>query len=312
MSLLRSLSDELAAVVDRVSPAVLHVRAMHARRGGLASGSGVLVSPDGFALTNSHVIHGAAAVETSLPDGRTVVADVVGEDPATDLAVLRLPPGPTFPHATLAEGNSLRPGDIVIAVGSPYGLTFTVTAGIVSALGRTMPSRHAGRLIEGVIQTDAPLNPGNSGGPLVDVDGRVVGVNTAVLDGAQGLCFAVPASTAAFVLSEILRHGRVRRAWLGLGAEEALVPAVLARANGLTTAKGILVRTVQPGSPAAAAGIRLGDVIVRLDGTDVASVSDLHRRLDASAIGRALRLSVLRAGRLETLAVEPTELPVAA
>jgi S1-C subfamily serine protease len=307
VSLLRSLSDELASVVERAGPSVLHVRAMRERRPGVSGGSGVLVSPDGFALTNSHVVHGATAVEADTPEGRTLVADVVGDDPATDLAVLRLPSDAPLACSTLGDSNALRVGDVVLAVGSPYGLSFTVTAGIVSALGRTIRSQAAGRMIEGVIQTDAPLNPGNSGGPLLDVEGRVVGVNTALLDGAQGLCFAVPSDTASFVLSEILRHGRVRRAWLGIGAEDAVLPAPVARREGLRAPRGVLVRHVEPGGPAGVAGLRPGDVLVRFDGRDVTNVADLHRVLDAGAIDRDLPLDVLRGGRREPVLVRPVD-----
>jgi S1-C subfamily serine protease len=307
MSLLRSMSDELTALVERVSPAVVHVRAMRDRGPGIATGSGVLVTPDAYALTNSHVVHGATGLEVVLADGRTLLADVVGDDPATDLAVLRIAENGSLPHATLADSNRLRVGDVVLAIGSPYGLTRTVTAGIVSALGRTLPSQAAGRVIEGVIQTDAPLNPGNSGGPLLDADGSVVGINAAVLAAAQGLCFAVPSNTAAFVLSELLRHGRVRRAFLGLAGEEVLLPAPVARANGLPSARGVAVRTVERESPAGVAGLRPGDVIVAFAGRAVATVADLHRLLDAEAIGTSIELGVLREGRRTTLAVRPVE-----
>ncbi|TAJ19181.1 MAG: trypsin-like serine protease, partial [Planctomycetota bacterium] len=227
MGILHSFSDAVAAVVQRASPAVLHLQSIRERSQGLASGSGVLITPDGYALTNSHVVHGAAAIEALLPDGRTLLADIVGDDPATDLALLRLAPAHALPHVELADSGALRVGDFGIAVGAPYGLSFTVTTGIVSALGRTLRARD-GRAIEGVIQTDAPLNPGNSGGPLLDADARVIGINTAIFHPAQGLCFAIPSSTASFVAAEILAHGRVRRAWLGLGAEEVLLPAARA------------------------------------------------------------------------------------
>src|SRR5258706_361723 len=258
MSLLDSLADEVASVVDKVSPSVVHVRAISPGRGGRtgnASGSGVLVAAEGLLLTNSHVIRGAVGVEAELADGRTLIADVAGDDPATDMALLRLPraePGtsgePSYPHATLGYSYGLRVGDFAIAVGSPYGLARTVTLGIVSALGRTLKSEAAGRTIEGVIQTDAPLNPGNSGGPLLDSAGRVVGINTAILLGAQGLCFAVPSNTAAFVMAEFLAHGRVRRAWLGIAAEEVLLPAQVAERAGLAKSRGVLVRSVEPKS----------------------------------------------------------------
>lgn len=312
MSLLRVLSDELASLVERVGPAVVHVRALRDGAPAVATGSGVLVDGDGFALTNSHVVHGASGVEVALADGRTLLADVVGDDPATDLAALHVVAGSPVPHVDLADSNRLRVGDLVVAIGAPFGLVHTVTAGIVSALGRTLPSQAAGRVIEGVVQTDAPLNPGNSGGPLVDAEGRVVGINAAVLAQAQGLCFAVPSNTAAFVLGEIRRHGRVRRAFLGVGAEEVLVPAPLARAQGLDDARGVAVRQVRAGSPAARAGLRTGDVIVRFAGRAVATVADLHRLLDASAIGARADLVVLRTGARLALAVEPVEAPLPA
>jgi len=225
MSILKSLADEVAAVVERVGPAVVHVRAIPGREGGrgvrgLSTGSGVLIAPDGLALTNSHVVHGAAGIEVELDDGRSLMADLRGEDPATDLALLRVGAGGDLPFATLADSNAVRVGDGAIAVGSPFGLTRTVTFGIVSALGRSLPSRDAGRRIEGVLQTDAPLNPGNSGGPLLDVEGGVIGINTAILLGGQGLCFAVSSNTASFVVTEVLAHGRVLKS-------EDVEPAVL-------------------------------------------------------------------------------------
>jgi len=310
MSLLDSLADEVASVVDKVSPAVVHVRAIHSgRRGqaGHASGSGVLVSAEGLALTNSHVVRGAVGVEAELADGRTLIADVAGDDPATDMALLRLSPGAPFPHATLGDSNGLRVGDFAIAVGSPYGLARTVTLGIVSALGRTLRSEAAGRTIEGVIQTDAPLNPGNSGGPLLDSAGRVIGINTAIVQGAQGLCFAVPSNTASFVMAEFLAHGRVRRAWLGIGAEEVLLPKPIVEKAGLAAARGILVRSVEPGSPAAGAGLQKGDVVVTLSGRPIASIADLHRALSRDAIGIALEIGIVRAGARSTLTVRPNE-----
>lgn len=307
MSLLDSLSDEVAAVVDHVSPAVVHVRAITADRRGNASGSGVIVAPEGLVLTNSHVVRGATGVETELADGRTLIADVVGDDPATDIALLKLTSPAPLPHARLGDSNGLRVGDFAIAVGSPFGLARTVTLGIVSALGRTLRSDAAGRVIEGVIQTDAPLNPGNSGGPLLDSAGRVVGINTAIVLGAQGLCFAVPSNTAAFVMAECLSHGRVRRAWLGIGAEEVLLPAAAAQKVGLSKPRGVLVRTVEPKSPAAGAGIRPGDVIVGLSGKEIASVADLHRALSGDAIGVAAGLAVVRGGERVALSIRPVE-----
>ncbi|TAH38276.1 MAG: PDZ domain-containing protein [Planctomycetota bacterium] len=306
MSLLRALSDEVAAVVESVGPAVLHVRAIHGPSARLAAGSGVLIAPDGYALTNSHVVHGGAGFEAELSDGRSVLADVVGEDPATDLALLRLSGG-AFPHAALGDSNAVRVGDVAIAVGSPFGLARTVTLGIVSALGRTLPSQAPGRAIEGVIQTDAPLNPGNSGGPLLDVAGKVIGVNTAVIPAAQGLCFAVPSNTAAFVVAELLAHGRVRRAWLGVSVLEVLLPAAVARDLQRPHPRALAVLEVAPGSPAAAAGLRPRDLLLALDGHPLASAADLQRALDARAIGRAQEVSALRGRERLSLRVSPQE-----
>ncbi len=305
MDFLRSLSREVAAVVEAVSPAVLHLRSVRAGRDGLSGGSGVVVAADGLALTNSHVVHGAAVVEAALTDGRSLVADVLGDDPVTDLAVLRLPAS-GLPAATLGDSNALRAGDWVAAVGSPFGFSLTVTAGIVSALGRTLPGR-GGRPLEGVIQTDAPLNPGNSGGPLVDAEARVVGIATALVLPAQGLCFAIPSNTAAFVLGEVLAHRRVRRAQLGVAVQEVLLPAAIARTAGLDEARGVAVHHVASGSAAAAAGVAPGDVLVAFGGRPLRTVADLHRALGSEAIGREAELVVLRRGLRETRRIVPAE-----
>jgi S1-C subfamily serine protease len=308
MNSLRSLSDEVAGVVERVGPAVLHVRALHANRRGLGTGSGVLISPDGYALTNSHVVHGSAGIEAELSDGRTHIADLVGDDPATDLAVLRFGAKDKLPHAELGDSNALRVGDFVVAVGSPFGLARTVTLGIVSALGRTLGTG-TGRVIEGVIQTDAPLNPGNSGGPLLDGEGRVVGINTAIVQGGQGLCFAVPANTASFVTSQILAHGRVRRAWLGIAGEEVLLPKRVERDLGLASARGVAVVRVEADSPAAAAGLRPRDVLVGFRGRPIASIADLHRLLDAEMIDATTEIELVRGREKLRLSVRLSELP---
>jgi S1-C subfamily serine protease len=311
MSTLRSLSDEVAGVVERASAAVLHVRTIVATgpsRSRLSGGSGVLVTPDGLALTNSHVVRGAAGVECELANGRSVLADIVGDDPSTDLAVLRVPDASKQESVELRDSNALRVGEIVVALGSPFGLARTVTLGIVSALGRTLPSPD-GRNIEGVIQTDALLNPGNSGGPLLDVDGRLVGINTAIHPGGQGLCFAVPSNTASFVLSEILEHGRVRRAYLGIGVEEVMLPTPAARHLGLATNRGVAVQSVEPGSPAERAGLRARDVLVLLDKKPIETVADLFRALDGEAIGRVVELGIVREGARRTLRIQPREAP---
>lgn len=306
MSLLRTLSDEVAALADRAGPAVLHVQTLRTGRARLAGGSGVVISPGGLALTNSHVVHGSTGIEAELADGRTVIADLVGEDPATDLAVLRLDASGLEP-LKLADSNALRVGDVVVALGSPFGLARTVTMGIVSALGRTLPSQDKGRMMEGIIQTDAPLNPGNSGGPLLGIDGSVVGINTAIVLGGQGLAFAIPSNTASFVAGEILAHGRVRRAFLGIHGEEILLPGPLARRLGRADPRAVAVHAVEEGSPAAAAGLLPRDVILGFRGEPVATVADLHRRLDAGAIGADVPLDVLREGVPVRLALRPRE-----
>jgi len=304
MGAMRTLADEVSAIVERVGPAVVHVRSIpggspgRRRRRGLASGSGVIVSSDGYALTNSHVVHGSAGVEVELMDGRTILADLVGDDPATDLALLRVSSEQALPFAELGNSNDLRVGDFAVAVGSPFGLTHRVKLGIVSALGRSLASREAGRRIEGVIQTDAPLNPGNSGGPLLDDRGRVIGINTAIVLGGQGVCFAVPSNTASFVVSQILTHGRVRRARLGIHAEEVMLRG---------GRRGVAVREVVAGSPAERAGLRRGDVIVELDGVAIESVPDLHRELGHERIDSVVELVVTRAGERTALQARPDE-----
>lgn len=312
MSLLRSLSSELSSLVEKLSPSVVHVRALTESSSGLASGSGVVVAPDGYALTNSHVVRGAAGLEATLHDGRTLLVDVVGDDPATDLALLRINSREPLQAAALGDSNALRVGELVMAIGSPFGLTRTVNAGIVSALGRSLRSSQGGRLIEGVIQTDAPLNPGSSGGPLLDGDGNVVGINTAILFPAQGLGFAVPSNTASFVTQELLSHRRVRRAALGIGVEEVTFPARLARSSGIEEPRGVLIRSVTPGSPAASGGLKEGDVIVGLAGQPVASIADLHRLLGRDAIGARVGARILRGGQLLDVILEPSEAPLSA
>jgi S1-C subfamily serine protease len=306
MAFMRSMSDEVAQIVERVGASVLHVRSMRLGRLGISGGSGVLISPDGLALTNSHVVQGSSGIEAELSDGRTVIADLVGQDPATDLAVLRLSSATGFQSASVGDSNTLRVGDFVLAAGSPFGLARSVTLGIVSALGRSLTGA-GGRRIEGVIQTDAPLNPGNSGGPLLDGDGKVVGINTAIVQGSQGLCFAVPVNTAKFVLGEILEHGRVRRAGLGIAAPEVLFPKKLATQAGLTAARGVAIERGEPGSPPSRAGRLPRDVIVSLRKRPVESVADLHRLLDHEAIDAENAVEILRGSRRLELAVLPEE-----
>ncbi|HEV8361592.1 MAG TPA: trypsin-like peptidase domain-containing protein [Candidatus Thermoplasmatota archaeon] len=299
---LRALSDQLASLVARVAPAVALLRPGREARDGeevfLGAGSGVVVSPDGILLTNHHVSEDARTVQVMLPSGERHTAQVLGSDAATDLAVLRMP-ARDLAHLDLATDPDLRVGEAVLAVGSPFGLAGTVTMGIVSGLGRTMRSG-SGHLIENVIQTDAPLNPGNSGGPLVDMRGRVVGINTALFAPGQGIALAVPSPTARWVLDEILLHGRVRRAWLG----------VVAQTVQLSPQRGaVFVRRLYKPSPAASAGVRAGDVVLSLDGHALEGMDDLQRRLHRDAIGKRVALRVLREDREVELAVRLGEAP---
>jgi S1-C subfamily serine protease len=306
--LLDAYSHAVTRAVRRVRPSVLHLKVRtKGRRRGEGSGSGFLFTPDGLALTNSHVVHDAAEIRATSVDGDEVVAQLIGDDPDTDLAVIRLPGG-AYPHVGFADASRLEPGQIAIAIGNPLGFETTVTTGVVSALGRTMRSR-SGRLIDQVVQTDAALNPGNSGGPLVNARGDVIGVNTAVVMGAQGICFAISAGTAEWVASRLVRDGRVRRSWLGITAQSTRVPARIATANRLPRDSGVLVTGVQPGSPAAIAGLREGDVVVELHEAPIASADDLHRLLTDDRIGRMTPARVLRGGRAVTIAVTPREAP---
>jgi len=306
--LLDAYSNAVARVVDDVGPAVVRVAiepdASAGRRGG--AGSGVIVSPDGLVLTNSHVVQKARVVRVAASDGREIEARVLGDDPHTDLAVLRAAHGNALPAARLGDAKTLRRGQLVVAIGNPLGFDSTVTAGVVSALGRSLRAA-SGHLIDDVIQTDAALNPGNSGGPLVSSLGEVVGINTAVIAGAQGICFAVSSNTASHVLTEILRHGRVRRAFVGIGAQTLPISRRMARSLGVERDLAAIVTAVDPEGPAAKAGLRERDIIVGLDGIPVTGADDLIRLLGPERIGRAIELSVVSAGRLKPVAVTPTE-----
>ena len=277
------------------------------RQGG---GSGFVFTPDGLILTNSHVVHDARRIDVSLPDGRRFPARTIGDDPATDLAVIRIgmPSNdtPSLVAAPLGDSQKLRVGQLAIAIGNPYGFQYTVTAGVVSALGRSLRS-YSGRLIDDVIQTDASLNPGNSGGPLVTSDGRVVGVNTATIMGAQGLCFAIGINTAKFVAGRLLRDGRIRRSYIGVEAQTAPLHRRLVRFYDLRQESGVFVMSVADGSPARKAGLREGDVIIALDGKPVAGVDDLHRLLTDARVGVSSSLIVLRWTEKLELKVMPEE-----
>ena len=305
--LLDAYSHAVTTAVARVAPAVAHVRVERGKgaRGREGAGSGFLITPDGYLVTNSHVASGAAALEVTLPDGRTADAKIVGDDPDSDLAVLKVQAS-DLSWIRLGDSSRVRVGQVAIAIGSPFGFQHTVTAGIVSALGRSMRAQ-TGRLLDNVLQTDASLNPGNSGGPLVDARGEVIGVNTAVILAAQGICFAIAAATAERVAVALIREGRVRRARLGVGGQTLPLPRRVVRHFALPCESGVRIETVERGSPAAAAGLARGDVIVALDGTPVPDIDTLQRVLAADVIARAVEVFVVRRDRTLTVAVTPEE-----
>ncbi|MEZ0170367.1 S1C family serine protease [Microvirga sp. TS319] len=302
--LLDAYSHAVTSVVDGIGPAVVRVEPqVSGRMAGM--GSGVIISPDGLLLTNSHVMQGARDAKVTGPDGRPIHAQMIGDDPDTDLALLRAS-GDGLPFATLGNSKLLKRGQIAIAIGNPLGFESTVTAGVVSALGRSLRAK-SGRLIDDVIQTDAALNPGNSGGPLVATSGEVVGINTAVIMGAQGICFAVASNTASFVVTELIRHGRVRRASIGVAGQTVPLPRRVAYAAGLPLSAGVAIAAVEPGSPAAQAGLEQGDVLLALDGEPVGGIDDLVRLLNGDRIGQVVTLTILRRGEMQTLPVTPVE-----
>jgi len=301
--LLDAYSDAVTAAARTAAPAVVHLNVRHARRGG--TGSGFFFTPDGLLLTNSHVVHQARELRVTTQEGERFEADLIGDDPDSDLAVLRVSAS-NVPHVAFARSGTLQIGQLAIAIGNPLGFAHTVTAGVVSALGRSLRAS-TGRLIDDVIQTDAALNPGNSGGALVSSRGRVMGINTAMIMGAQGICFAVASNTAQIVLTQLLQHGRVRRARIGIAGSPVPVQRRIAHANGLAQAMAVQVVEVQPGSPAARAGLEQGDRIVALDGMTIEGVDDLLRVLDASRIGQEIEVKMLRRGALETARMVPGE-----
>lgn len=307
-ALMDAYSKAVVGVVEAVSPAVVHVQVRSSRGGrvGHGSGSGVIVSPDGLILTNNHVIDGAQAISLSQGDGRQFGARLVGRDPDTDLAVLRAETTERLSFAGLADSRKLRPGQIAIAIGNPLGFQSTVTAGIISAVGRSLRAE-SGRLIDDVIQTDAALNPGNSGGPLVNSVGHVIGINTASILGAQGLCFAVASNTAEYVLTQILAHGRVRRGVVGIVAEHVVLPQSVRHKHGLKQASAIGIRGVQSGGPAEAAGLVAGDILLSLDGVAVAGVDDVSRLLNDKRIHQKVTAEVLRNDVKLQFAIVPEE-----
>ena len=311
--LLDAYSAAVVAASERVGPAVVHVEVAQAprkaegeapRRG---SGSGFVFTPDGFILTNSHVVHGARAIQVSFADGAGFDADWVGDDPDTDVAVIRVG-GHHLPAAPLGSSRALRVGQLAIAIGNPYGFQHTVTAGVVSALGRSLRAT-TGRLIDDVIQTDAALNPGNSGGPLVNSTGEVIGVNTAIIPFAQGICFATAIDTAKWVMEQLLRSGRVRRGYIGVGGATIALSRRAVRFHGLEAGAGVRVESVEPGGAAQRAGIEPGDVIIGYDGENVAGVDALHRLLSEERIGKTASVTLLRRTQKLELSIRAAEMP---
>jgi S1-C subfamily serine protease len=312
--LLDAYSKTITRVVARIGPAVVNIRVHGAgrenRRGPEAggSGSGFVIAPDGFILTNSHVVHGAARMEVTLADGRVFDASLAGDDPETDLAVIRINASQLV-HARFGDSKSVRVGQIAIAIGSPFGFQQTVTAGVVSALGRSMRSQ-SGRLIDNVIQTDAALNPGNSGGPLVDSRGEIIGVNTAIILPAQGICFAIASNTAEFVTAWLIKEGLIRRSWIGVAGQNVPIHRRVVVFHRLAVDHGVLVSGIEPGSPAIQAGLREGDVIVTFGGEPVSSIDELHRHLVARVIGVPSPITVIRHTEKLNLTVTPHELVI--
>ncbi len=306
VDLLDAYSRAVITVVDSIAPAVVGISATsdgQAGRGG--SGSGVIITPDGYILTNDHVVRGAKRLTATFRDGTSFDADLIGTDPATDLALVRAG-GSKLPHATIGDSSALRVGQLVIAIGNPFGFQSTVSTGVVSALGRALRSAD-GRLIENIIQHTAPLNPGNSGGPLVDSRGHVVGVNTAIIAIAQGIGFSIPSDTVKWVVSQLLTLGRVRRGHLGISAQQRPLARRLVRFYQLNAEIGVEVMAVAPQSPASMGGIREGDIIVAIDGHEVASVDHIHRFLAEWPVGNAVKITVIRGQDRIDLEVVPVE-----
>lgn len=314
---LDSYSQTVVSVAEQVSPSVVRVdvegapepagrrRAPRPEGGPSGSGSGFVFTPDGFVMTNSHVVNKARKIEVSLPDGRRFPAHLVGEDPDTDVAVLRVY-APDLAAVSFGDSSRLRVGQLAIAIGNPYGFDVTVTAGVVSALGRSLRTK-TGRLVDDVVQTDAALNPGNSGGPLVDGRGRVIGINTAMIMPAQGICFAIAINTASFVMGRLIRDGHIRRAYIGVAGQNVPLHRRVMRYHELATESGVFVVSVEPNGPAAEAGVREGDLIVKFGETPIAGIDDLHKLLTEERAGAATELTVIRDMRnKQVLNVTPT------
>ncbi len=317
VGLLDAYSQAVIGAVERVAPAVVKIDVQQRLIGGRrnqrmevgGSGSGFIFTPDGLILTNSHVVHRASSIEVTLADARRLRADLVGEDAETDLAVVRVA-APDLAAAPLGDSSTLRPGQVVIAIGNPLGFHATVTSGVVSALGRSLRNR-SGRLMDNIIQTDAALNPGNSGGPLVTSRGQVVGVNTAVIMPAQGIAFAVAINTAKFVAGRLIRDGRIRRGYLGVAGQTVALHPRLIRAYALPSDNGVLILSVEPNSPAYATGLRERDIIVSLAGQVVSGVDDLQRLLADRPIGLPMPMVIIRGTERREFAIVPVEFQAA-
>ena len=314
--LLDAYSRAVTGVAESISPSVVNIEVGHQVRGRASnearsrevktgSGSGFVFTPDGFILTNSHVIHRATRIEAALSDGRSVPAELIGDDPETDLAVIRIGASGLVP-ARLGDSERIKPGQLVIAIGNPYGFQTTVTAGVVSALGRSLRSR-SGRLIDNIIQTDAALNPGNSGGPLVTSHGEVIGVNTAVILPAQGLCFAIAINTAKFVASRLIKDGRVRRSYIGIGGQNVPLHRRVVRFHDLRVESGILIVSIEANSSGQRAGLREGDVIIAFDDKPVRGIDDLHRLLTEEKVGVKSSLVIIRGSEKIEREIVPAE-----
>ncbi len=314
--LLDAYSHTVVKAAERVSPAVVHVeveKPIFSRRKRLnseqfqaASGSGFIISPEGFIVTNNHVVTGANRYQVNLPDGRIHKAELIGSDPSTDLAVIRIY-ADNLDFVTLGDSDKLHVGQVVIAIGNPYGFEYSVTAGVVSALGRSLRS-YTGRLIDNIIQTDAALNPGNSGGPLVNTRGEVIGINTAIILPAQGICFAVASSTIKFIVSRLITEGRVRRGYLGIGGQVVKLPLRIVNLHRLTTNSGILIQHIESKSPAHRSELQIGDVLINLNGVTIANINDLQRNLDEKTINQQVKLEVLRKESKINIIAIPSEL----
>ena len=303
--LLDAYSRAVTSVAEAVGPAVVRLDVRRRGQAAGGSGSGFIFAPDGLIATNSHVVSGAAGIAVTLNDGQALQAHLIGDDPDTDLAVVRVA-GHRLPAVSLGESRGLRVGQLAVAIGNPYGFQCTVTAGVVSALGRSLRSQN-GRLMDDVIQTDAALNPGNSGGPLVSSRGEVVGVNTAVILPAQGICFATAIDTAKVTIAQLLKHGRVRRARLGLEGQNIALPRRMVRRHGLERNAAVQAVSVERGGPASRAGIEAGDIVVGFAGRPVAGFDDLHRLLTEEKLGARVPITVLRRGQRLALEIEPEE-----